>query len=90
PDDHGVTYLADASLLDLFERARADMPDWFADQVDRLSEPDLPAFAPGEALGGSDGSQRTGGRSRGRSRSRTRSRGRSRPSGDHPLSDVWD
>jgi Rad3-related DNA helicase len=93
PDDHGATYLADSSLLDLFERARTDMPGWFADQVDRLSEPDLPAFAPGEALGG-DTSQRAGGGSRGRGRSRNRSRGRSRGRsrsiGDHPLSDVWD
>jgi Rad3-related DNA helicase len=93
PDDHGATYLADSSLLDLFERARTDMPDWFADQVDRLSEPDLPEFAPGEALGG-DTSQRAGGGSRGRGRSRNRSRGRSRgrsrSSDDHPLSDVWD
>ena len=93
PDDHGATYLADSSLLDLFERARTDMPDWFADQVDRLSEPDLPDFAPGEALGG-DTSQRAGGGSRGRGRSRNRSRGRSRgrsrSSNDHPLSDVWD
>ena len=93
PDDHGATYLADSSLLDLFERARTDMPDWFADQVDRLSEPDLPNFAPREALGGeSGGGQRTSGRSRGqnRSRGRHRSRGRSRSSDDHPLSDVWD
>ena len=93
PDDHGATYLADSSLLDLFERARTDMPDWFADQVDRLSEPDLPDFVPGEALGG-DTSQRAGGGSRGRGRSRNRSRGRSRgrsrSSDDHPLSDVWD
>jgi len=93
PDDHGATYLADSSLLDLFERARADMPDWFADQVDRLSEPDLPEFAPGEALGGeAGGGERAGGRSHGRNRSRGRgrNRGRSRSGDDHPLSDVWD
>jgi Rad3-related DNA helicase len=88
PEDHGATYLADSSLLDLFERARTDMPDWFADQVDRLSEPDLPEFAPGEALGGSGG--RASGGSRGRNRNRNRNRGRSRSSDDHPLSDVWD
>jgi Rad3-related DNA helicase len=89
PEDYGATYLADSSLLDLFERARTDMPDWFADQVDRLSEPDLPEFSPEQALGGATSGQ-TGGRSRGRSRSRNRSRGRSRSSDDHPLSDVWD
>jgi hypothetical protein len=89
PEDYGATYLADSSLLDLFERARTDMPDWFADQVDRLSEPDLPELSPEQALGGATSGQ-TGGRSRGRSRSRNRSRGRSRSSDDHPLSDVWD
>ncbi|MEF8906274.1 MAG: ATP-dependent DNA helicase [Haloarculaceae archaeon] len=90
PDDHGATYLADSSLLDLFERARTDMPGWFADQVDRLSEPDLPAFSPTDALAGSD----AGGRGSASERSRGRSRGRGRSGtgsgGDHPLSDVWD
>jgi hypothetical protein len=60
------------------------MPDWFRDQVDRMTAPDLPAFAPGEALGGQS-SATTRRRSR---RSRSRS---SKPSGEnHPLSDVWD
>jgi Rad3-related DNA helicase len=79
PDDWGATYLADSSLLDLFERARADMPDWFAAQVDRMERPDLPALDPEAALSG-------------QSESRTRrSRRRSRTDGaDHPLSDVWD
>ncbi|AFO55605.1 helicase C-terminal domain-containing protein [Natrinema sp. J7-2] len=52
PDDYGATYLADSSLLDCFDRARTDMPDWFEAQVDRLSRPDLPAFDPQVALGG--------------------------------------
>ena len=83
PDDHGATYLADSSLLDLFERARTDTPGWFREQVDRLSEPDLPAFDPGRALGGS-------GDDAGRSRSRrTRTSGSRRSADDHPLSDVW-
>jgi len=51
PADHGATYLADRSLLDLFDRARTDMPDWFAAQVDRMTEPDLPAADPEAALG---------------------------------------
>ncbi|MFC6716155.1 helicase C-terminal domain-containing protein [Natrialbaceae archaeon GCM10025810] len=51
PDDYGATYLVDSSLLDLFERSRTDMPDWFAEQVDRLSNPDLPDFEPRAALG---------------------------------------
>jgi len=54
PDDHGATYLADASLLDLFDRARADMPDWFAASVDRRSQPSLPEFDPAAALAGVD------------------------------------
>jgi len=52
PDDHGATYLADSSLLDLFERARVDMPDWFAEQVDRMTSPDLPEFDPVAATAG--------------------------------------
>jgi len=55
PDDYGATYLADSSLLDLFERARVDMPDWFAEQVDRMSEPDLPAADTAAATGSSSG-----------------------------------
>ncbi|MFD1586141.1 helicase C-terminal domain-containing protein [Halorientalis brevis] len=82
PDDHGATYLGDSSLLDLFERARTDMPDWFAAQVDRMTEPELPVFDPAAAVG--DGGGNTG-------RSRSRSRRRSSASDDsHPLSDVWD
>ncbi|ELY29986.1 helicase c2 [Natrialba magadii ATCC 43099] len=69
PDDHGATYLADSSLLDLFERARTDMPDWFAAQVDRMSTPELPAFDPQAACdssgpGGRRGSGRGGGSGR--------------------------
>jgi Rad3-related DNA helicase len=83
PDDFGATYLGDSSLLDLFERAHHDMPDWFADQIDRMSRPALPAFSPGAALG--DGSAGSG--SFGRERQRTNSRTESADS--HPLSDVW-
>ncbi|MDS0220401.1 ATP-dependent DNA helicase [Haloarcula sp. S1AR25-5A] len=80
PDDYGATYLADSSLLDLFERADHDMPDWFRAQVDRLSQPDLPRFAPDQALSGlSSGTKRRHDRSRSRS-----------GDGNHPLSDVWD
>jgi Rad3-related DNA helicase len=83
PGDHGATYLADSSLLDLFERARTDTPGWFREQVDRLSEPDLPEFDPERALGGSGAGP---GRSRDR---RTRTSGSRRSADDHPLSDVW-
>jgi uncharacterized membrane protein YgcG len=96
PDDYGATYLADSSLLDLFDRARTDMPDWFREQVDRMSRPDLPAFDP-DAAGGEGGSV-TGGRSRtsGRSSngSHDASSGSSGESGrsekKSPISDVWD
>jgi Rad3-related DNA helicase len=42
PDDHGATYLADSSLLDVFREGRSDMPPWFKEQVDRISKPTLP------------------------------------------------
>jgi len=89
PADYGATYLADASLLDLFERARVDMPEWFAAQVDRMGPPELPAFDPGSALDDSgSGGSTTGSQSSGRSGSRSRS-GR-RGSGTSPMADVWD
>ncbi|PSP26062.1 helicase [Halobacteriales archaeon QH_10_67_22] len=97
PDDHGATYLADSSLLDVFERARADMPDWFAAQVDRMHSPDLPPADPAAATAGTDG--RAGSRSGPRSGSgsagadegsgRRRGSRRSR-SNSNPVADVWD
>ncbi|QLG60855.1 helicase C-terminal domain-containing protein [Halorarum salinum] len=67
PDDHGATYLADSSLLDLFERAEHDTPPWFREQVDRMTEPDLPGFDPAAALAGMDAEPGPAGRSGGRS-----------------------
>ncbi|PSQ14480.1 helicase [Halobacteriales archaeon QS_7_69_60] len=94
PDDHGATYLADSSLLDLFERARGDTPDWFAAQVDRMERPALPSFetAVDVAGGSADGRERGGRRSRSRSWSQSpRSDGIDDADDldDHPLSDVW-
>ncbi len=82
PDDCGATYLADSSLLDLFDRARTDMPSWFEAQVDGIERPELPAFDPARAGGGRPGNETPG---------RTRSSGGSNTSSidDHPLSDVW-
>ena len=61
PDDYGATYLADSSLLDLFDRTRSEMPAWFRDQVDRLSGPDLPGFeAAADAASASRSSGSTG------------------------------
>jgi Rad3-related DNA helicase len=54
PEDYGATYLADDSLLELFDRASTDIPDWFQKQVDRLSEPTLPDPDPEAALAGVD------------------------------------
>ncbi|WP_418281175.1 helicase C-terminal domain-containing protein [Halorubrum sp. DTA98] len=54
PDDYGVTYLADDSLLDLFERARSDTPPWFRDQIEAMTTPTLPEFDPAAALAGID------------------------------------
>jgi Rad3-related DNA helicase len=63
PDDYGATYLADTSLLELFDRASGDIPPWFGDQVDRMTRPDLPAFDPPSALAGVDAwTQRSGAR----------------------------
>jgi Rad3-related DNA helicase len=101
PDDHGATYLADASLLDLFDRSRAAMPDWFAAQVDRMTCPDLPAFDPEAAVGevdwttagrGRSASHSSGGRGAETSRadgSRSAAGDEARDLADHPLSDVW-
>ncbi|WP_336134132.1 ATP-dependent DNA helicase [Natronomonas amylolytica] len=88
PDDYGATYLADSSLLDLFERARHDMPEWFEAQVDRMSEPDLPPFDPQGVAKSTSGS--TGGTTT-TSRNGSASKGgrRSGSLDDHPLSDVW-
>ena len=91
PDDHGATYLADSSLLDLFERARSDTPPWFAEQIDRLSRPELPAFDPDSAVGSSTsgaGSSAPSSRRRQNGRARSRAK-RSGSLDDHPLSDVW-
>ncbi|MFB6132213.1 MAG: helicase C-terminal domain-containing protein [Halanaeroarchaeum sp.] len=98
PDDFGATYLADTSLLDLFERARTDMPPWFAAAVDRMERPDLPDIDAEGAVAGMDG-----GVTRAESVSRESTRQRvpqSDPAGTgesdrdegsrSPLSDVWD
>jgi Rad3-related DNA helicase len=97
PDDYGATYLADSSLLDVFDRASSDMPDWFAAQVERMERPELPAFEPSSAVGdgsssagrsrGGSGRNSSGYSSSGRGSSSSRSR---RSSGSSPLADVWD
>jgi len=90
PDDYGATYLADSSLLDLFERAEHDTPPWFRQQVDQLSTPTLPAFDPKAALAGIKATAEPQ-----RSRSQTGKTGQTRTEADadrrqnHPLSDVW-
>ena len=88
PDDYGATYLADASLVDLFERARHDMPEWFEAQVDRMTRPELPAFDPPSAVGDASESKSTPSQPRSKSKSTSNAR-RSGSIDDHPLSDVW-
>jgi Rad3-related DNA helicase len=99
PDDYGATYLADDSLLDLFERASGDVPDWFAAQVDRMSRPDLPPVEAtrGETEQRTPPSRETGGdttgddrgRSGGRTtQTRTEAKG-SKTADGSPLGDVW-
>ncbi|MWV64703.1 ATP-dependent DNA helicase [Halorubrum sp. JWXQ-INN 858] len=65
PDDYGATYLADDSLFDLFDRAKADTPPWFRDQVEAMTAPSLPPFDAAAALAGIDaepsGPRRAGG-----------------------------
>jgi Rad3-related DNA helicase len=73
PDDYGATYLADSSLLDLFDRARADMPPWFEAQVREMTSPDLPEFDPGAALSGVDAAPNPGASRRDRRSNRRRS-----------------
>ena len=80
PDDYGYTYLGDSSLLELFERAKSDTPDWFRAQVEAMEVPDLPPLSPAAAVG-------TGGSS---SRTRNRRQSTQQDADDHPLSDVWD
>lgn len=82
PDDHGATYLADSSLLDLFNRARDDMPEWFREQVDRMTTPDLPAFDPQGAICG----DRSGAQSKSEAPNGDPGAGSLE---DHPLGDVW-
>ncbi len=64
PDDYGATYLADDSLLDLFDRAAADTPPWFRDQIDAMTRPALPEFDPEAALAGIDADPAGPGRTR--------------------------
>ncbi|MFC7212359.1 helicase C-terminal domain-containing protein [Natronoarchaeum sp. GCM10025321] len=101
PDDYGATYLADSSLLDLFDRARHDVPEWFDEQIRLMDRPDLPEFDPDKAggRGGAGRSTRGSGTSGGRSgkndsgsnTTRTSGSGSAgRSSSNSPIADVWD
>ena len=73
------------------------MPDWFAAQVDRMAQPDLPAFDPDAAPGATDPTAGSGRRSAARpSAGRSADGARiddSRPTdgerADSPLWDIW-
>ncbi|MFP4625503.1 MAG: helicase C-terminal domain-containing protein [Natronomonas sp.] len=81
PNDYGATYLADSSLIDLFDRARSDAPAWFREAIDATTRPDLPPFDPESATVGSNSS--------GGSRPRGSHSADSGAMENHPLSDVW-
>jgi len=102
PDDHGATYIADSSILDLFDRARTDMPPWFENQVDAMTTPDLPDPDPAAALAESSGgvdqveptyssesssSTSTGGQ---HTASDDRDDGKRGSGSGSPVADVWD
>jgi Rad3-related DNA helicase len=89
PDDYGATYLADSSLLDLFERAAFDTPDWFAEQVERTSQPELPAFDPSAAVAGATDRSYGSSGSSGSTTGTGTSGGQPASLEDHPLGDVW-
>ena len=73
------------------------MPAWFAEQVDRMTEPELPAFETATgALSGTNEEPSSGGSSSRRADDTgraigTHETGESSPGADrsHPLSDVW-
>jgi len=92
PDDYGATYIADSSVLDAFERARSEMPDWFREQVDDMGKPDLPDFDPDAALAGvgasADGESETVSSGGGRPAD-SGSDESSGPERRNPLADVW-
>jgi Rad3-related DNA helicase len=90
PDDHGATYLADSSLLDLFERARTDMPEWFAAQVDRMEAPSLPAFDPDAATAEAATSRSRSRRGTRQSRSADASGADQSGRSNSPMADVWE
>jgi Rad3-related DNA helicase len=101
PDDHGATYLADSSLLDVFDRASGDVPPWFGEQVERMTRPDLPAFDPEAAVAGISGSTPepattpepvTSQSSSGRTQPTKSSDDGGSTGGDRrsPMADVWD
>jgi len=87
-DDSGATYLADSSLLDLFDRSRGAMPAWFAEQVDAMTVPELPEFDPHAAMAGFEEGPSGGGVSRSGSAAGSGSGSGGIPE-DHPLYDVW-
>ncbi|GGL29731.1 helicase [Halarchaeum grantii] len=101
PDDHGATYIADDSVLDVFERARHDMPPWFREQVDRMSVPDLPELDADAATANvsagvpttptrSSGSEGAREAERHAPDSRDAERTESREERRSPMADVWD
>jgi Rad3-related DNA helicase len=100
PEDFGATYVADTSVLDLFERAAGEMPAWFAEQVAAMTDPDLPDFDPSAALAGlaesseAEPTPRRGSRAAEREREQSGSADRTTTAEEgrdrSEVADVWD
>ena len=88
-EDYGATYLADVSLLDLFDRARGDLPPWFAEQVEAMERPDIPGFDPGAALGGVETKSDVSRRADTATRNETSGESSTSVTEDSPLYDAW-
>jgi uncharacterized membrane protein YgcG len=74
----------------VFDRAETDTPPWFAEQVDRMTTPDLPAFDPSSASESAAGTGRASGRRTGGGRSGSGGGSTGGSERKSPMADVWD
>lgn len=89
-DDYGATYLADSSILDVFDRTSQLMPAWFREQVEAMTTPDLPAVDPPTALTATTPDSPTAPARQPASESGDDAQpGSTSLPPDHPLHDVW-
>ncbi|QZA89476.1 ATP-dependent DNA helicase [Salinarchaeum sp. IM2453] len=85
PDDYGATYVADKSILEVFQRIKADIPPWFQEAIDRIEKPNLPETIKSKSAT-SVGSESTEMQKQRQGSQNDRS---SKQQSDGPLSDVW-